>query len=39
MEKQIDTANYKVAFREKVAFGVGDLAVNFVWASIGMFIV
>lgn len=39
MEKQVDTANYKVAFREKVAFGVGDLAVNFVWASIGMFIV
>lgn len=39
MEKQIDIANYKVTFKEKVAFGVGDLAVNFVWASIGMFIV
>ena len=31
--------NYKVGFGEKVAFGVGDLAINFVWASIGLFIV
>ncbi len=31
--------NYKVAFGEKVAFGVGDLAVNFVWSSISIFIV
>ena len=31
--------NYKVGFGEKVAFGVGGLAINFVWASIGLFIV
>lgn len=32
-------SNYKVRFKEKVAFGVGDLAVNFVWSSICIFIV
>ncbi len=33
------TIGKKIAFGERLGFGVGDLAVNFVWASMGMFIV
>lgn len=38
-EKEDVLQNYKVSFGEKCAFGIGDLAVNFVWSSIGLFIV
>ncbi|WP_130859394.1 MFS transporter [Gracilibacillus phocaeensis] len=31
--------NEKISFKEKMGFGFGDLAVNFSWASLGMFIV
>lgn len=38
-EKEDVLQNYKVSFGEKCAFGIGDLAINFVWSSIGLFIV
>ena len=33
------TIGKKIGFVEKLGYGFGDLAVNFVWASMGMFIV
>jgi GPH family glycoside/pentoside/hexuronide:cation symporter len=34
-----DSAYYHVKFSERVGFGLGDLAINITWASLGMYIV